>query len=564
MSQANTAVKILDVRGNPMARAPQSRFMALNGFTGPGNVPYDAASTYDQHMAAWQPSLWSPDTEINPFRDRIVSRVRDAVRNDGWASGGVTRILDNAIGPNFRPKAKPDHAKLKAMSGAAFDADWAQEYGATVEANYRSWANDPGMWCDVTRGQDVPGIFYLAFRHKIVDGDALAMMRWEPSRLGVGRASYNTAVQGIDPDRLSNLMNGFDTKDCRGGVFINDFGAAEAYSIRQAHQGDWYNAAESLHWIRVPRETEWGRPIIIHDFDRDRFGQHRGGAGVLAPVLQRLKMLIKYDGTELDAAIVNAIFAAYLESPFDHDLLQDALGEEAPLNNYQTSRMQFHDQRRLMLNGVRMPTLFPGEKLSTVTAERPTTNFGDFEGSMLRNVAAGMGLSAQQLSNNWSDVNYSSARAALLEAWKTMDRRRASFVNGFSHQVYLTWLEESFETDKYPLPKGAPEFMAARAAYGKARWIGPAKGWVDPVAEKEGVFLGLSIGLTNLEDETAEQGNDLEENLDQLAQEKKMFQKRGLVQPSWTGVLTKGSSGDSDSSKPTPIPNPVKPGKEQS
>ena len=42
------------------------------------------------------------------YRDRMVSRFRDAVRNDGWASGGVTRILDNAIGANFRPVSKAE------------------------------------------------------------------------------------------------------------------------------------------------------------------------------------------------------------------------------------------------------------------------------------------------------------------------------------------------------------------------------------------------------------------------------------------------------------------------
>src|SRR5260363_116602 len=49
-------------------------------------------------------------------------------------------------------------------------------------------------------------------------------------------------------------------------------------------------------------------------------------AGVLTPVLQRMKMLIKYDSTELEAAIVNAIFGAYIESPYDPQLVEEALG----------------------------------------------------------------------------------------------------------------------------------------------------------------------------------------------------------------------------------------------
>lgn len=572
----NAQVQILDSRGNPVAQSRRPRLGALNGggrFG--GNIPYDSADIYGDHMALWQPYLWSPDTELNPNRDRIVSRVRDMVRNDGWASGGVTRILDNAIGPNFRPISKPDHRWLKAQTGiAGFDAAWAHEFGRAVEANYRGWALDPGRWCDIERSQGVAGIYYTAFRHKIVDGDALAMMRWEPRRMGPGLAQYATAVQGIDPDRMSNPMNVFDMAHCRGGVQINDDGAAVGYHIREAHQGDWYNAAKSLHWQYVPRETSFGRPIIIHDFERDRFGQHRGGAGVLSPVLQRLKMLVKYDTTELDASIVNAIFGAYLESPFDHALLNDALGEEAPLNAYQDQRSAFHDERKIVLGNVRVPTLFPGEKMSVANGGRSTSNFEGFEGAMLRNAASGMGISAQQLSQNWSDVNYSSARAALLEAWKTMERRRAGFVAGFSHQVYLTFLEESFDSDDYPLPAGAPDFIDARHAYGKALWIGPAKGWVDPVAEKEGAWLGMEIGLSTLEDEAADQGKDWEENLDQLEVEAKAYDARGLARPSWLGASPRQAqntpagdqppgAGKQDVAPPPKIPAAPKPGKEE-
>jgi capsid protein len=126
--------------------------------------------------------------------------------------------------------------------------------------------------------------------------------------------------------------------------------------------------------------------------------------------MDRLKMLIKYDATELEAAIVNAIFSAYIESPFDHSFVEDALGDCVELTGYQRLRSEFHEQRRLMLGGVRIPTLFTGEKINAVSAVRPTSNFRDFEGAAFRNVAACLGVSSQQLSQDWSDVNYSSAR----------------------------------------------------------------------------------------------------------------------------------------------------------
>ena len=524
-------VQILDSSGNPMQPKRSRASMLVGG----GNAPYDAADVYGAHMAEWRPYLWSPDGELNMYRDRIVSRVRDLVRNDGWASAAVTRTLDNVIGADFRPVAKPDYFALAAMTGnRAFDHVWADEFGQAIEARWRSWANDPGRYCDAQRNLTVAQLMRLAFRHKLIDGDALAMLLWLPSRVGIGRAQYATTVQIIDPDRLSNPQLRFDQMVMRGGVEVDEYGAAVAYHIRRAHQGDWFSAAQAVHWDRVPRETDWGRPIIVHDYDHDRAAQHRGGAGILTPVLQRLKMLIKYDGTELDASIINAIFGAYIESPYDPSLVEEALGEGDSLNAYQEERVNFHKDRKISIGEARMPILFPGEKVTSVTASRPNSNFAEFENAMLRNVAAGTGISAQQISQNWSDVNYSSYRAAMLEAWKTLGRRRTDFAHGFGQPIYSAFMEESMEVDDLPLPAGAPSFMECRVAYARAKWMGPGRGYVDPVKEKQGAILGMDACLSTLEHETAElAGADWREMVGQRAIEIKLFKDHDIPLPKW-------------------------------
>jgi lambda family phage portal protein len=522
-------VTILGANGLPLQRK-------TSALSGGSNTPYDAADNSGQHMADWQPYLWSADGEVNMYRDRIVSRVRDVVRNDGWASGAVTRILDNVIGANFRPISKPDYRSLAAVTGIkGFDATWASEFGKAVDAHWRAWANDTSRYCDTQRNMTVSQMMRLAFRHKIIDGDALAMVNWIPERVGAGRARYATAIQIVDPDRLSNPNLHFDQNTMRGGVVIDGHGAATGYYIRRAHQGDWFSAGESVHWDLIQRETDWGRPIIVHDFDHDRAGQHRGGAGIFAPVLQRLKMLIKYDGVELDAAIINSIFGAYIESPYDPAMVEEALGHNgSELNDYQQGRADFHDQRKIKLGESRMPILFPGEKINAVASERPNSNFADFEGAMLRNFASAVGLSAQQVSNNWADVNYSSARGAAQEAWKTLNVRRINFAHGFAAPIRGAFLEESFEVDNLPLPAGAPSFMEYRTAYGKCLWMGPGRGLVDTVKERAGSILGMDGGFTTLERESAESdGEDWEENLDQRQIEVKAFKDRGLPVPEW-------------------------------
>lgn len=294
-----------------------------------------------------------------------------------------------------------------------------------------------------------------------------------------------------------------------------------------------------MSWDFIPRETNTGRPIVILDFDHDRADQHRGGGGVFTPIVKRMKMLAKYDGVELDAAVVNSIFAAYITSPFDQSLVQDAMGDS--VGEYQDLRSGFHDTSKTMLGGSRMPILFPGEQINTVAANRPSSNFAEFENTFLRNFAACTGLSAQQLSNNWSDVNYSSARGAMLEAWKTLSRRRHDFGSGFCSPIWGAFLEESMEIDDYPLPDGAPSFVECRAMYQACKWMGPGRGWIDPVSEKQGSVLGMDAGLSTLEDEAAENaGADWEELLDQRKREIEAFKERGLTVPTWAGMQTPG------------------------
>ena len=505
-----------------------------------GAFAHDAADLFSDEAADWQPWLRSPDGELNAERDRIVARTRDLVNNDAWAAGAITRIQDNTIGAQFRLVAKPDYRWLSRTYGSRFDAVWADEFGRAIEAEWRVYADDLGKWCDARRTRNMTGLFYAGMGHELIDGDNVAMVLWDPESVGYGAARYATRLQLIDPDRLSNPWQQMDTLHLRGGVEIDDKGAATAYHIRRAHQYDWYGAAESMIWDRFPRETGWGRPIVLHSFEGPRATASRG-RGVLNTVVTRLKMLTRYDRAELQQALVQTIFGTFVESPFDREDVENALssggenGEEGPLSAYQQMRQNFHDQNKLQLGGVRMPLLAPGEKIATVAATRPNSGFNDFQRAFLRNVAAATGESAEQVSWDYSQVNYSSARSAMLEAWKTMARRRDNFAFSFPTQYYGAWLEEAFDVAKPPMPAGIslPDFVEARSAFSRCRWIGPARGWVDPMAERQGAVLGLDAAFDTLENVCAEQGLDYEETLDQRAVERRMFQDRGLPPPEW-------------------------------
>lgn len=210
-------VAILDQFGDPVQQtrrhgvAGSMRPHALNGSP---NIPYDAADIYGGDMAAWRPYLWSADGEMSfGQRDRIVSRARDIERNDGWARGGITKILDTVIGANFRPISKPDYRALAYYSGnKAFDATWADEFGHAIDACWRTWAGDTDHYCDGMQCLTFAQLAWVAMRHNLIDGDALGVMLYRPELIGPGRARYATALQLIDPDRLSNPQLRFEDR----------------------------------------------------------------------------------------------------------------------------------------------------------------------------------------------------------------------------------------------------------------------------------------------------------------------------------------------------------------
>lgn len=531
------------LRGRPASAPMPARFRAgLDGGVGHGMAfPYDAAQWATPEMGEWLPLIHSPDYEINWHRDRMVARARDLFRNDGWARGAIGRILDSTIGGEYRLVAKPDWRRL-ALYDKSFDAVWAREFRQTVEALWRSYANDDGRFGDVERKLTVSQQFRLSLGHKLVDGESVIVSYWLEDRIGAGAATYATANQVIDPDRLCNPHQRVDDRFLRGGVELDARGAPIAYHFRRAEPYDWYNAVESVTWDRVPREDPDGFRRVYHDHDPDRAGQHRG-LSVFTPIITRLKMLARYYGVELQAATVASIFGTVITSPYDQAEVREALDDKKAdppgfgfYDNYLRARREQHGyEGGLLLGGVRIPTLAQGEKLESASTGRPHPNFSPFVHEMLRCLAAVLGTSAEQVTQDYSEASWSSARAGIVEAEKAFVRRCGDFNANTATPVYANWLAEPYERGELPLPRRAPAYQEMRTALSRCRWLGAARGWVDPVAERQGAVLGLDAAFDTLENVCAGQGLDYEEVIEQRAYERELFIQHDLPFAKWQG-----------------------------
>lgn len=485
-----------------------------------GGGGFQAARHDTPELAGWAPGSRSADADVLPARDMVTRRVRDLDRNNGWANAGVERRVDTVVGANLWLEAQPNYTAL------GLTADWAAEWAINTEAQFSAWANDDR--CDVERHLQFGGNIRLAYTHYVREDEACAALY-----LLERGAPFATAFKIIDPDRLSNPHGAPDSDTLRDGVQLDANEAAIGYHVRVQHPNDvGTQGFDRFRWEYIPRESVLGRPLFVHAYNKRRAGQRRG-ISRFAAAIKRLKMLEKYDDTTLQAAVLNAVLAAVVESPFDTDQVEKAVApiDENSLSAYQEGRVDFHEKSNVTLGGVQLTHLYHGEKLNFNRPVQPGETFVPFEAAVLRSIAAALGLTYEQLSGDWSQVNYSSARAALIEIWRGFIADRRLFTQRFCTPIYSAWLEEAIARGIVKVPGGIRAFWRNRSAFTQCDWVGPGRGFVDPDKEQKASAGKVASLLSTNADEAAEQGKDWRKIYFQRAREIKEAERLGIPAP---------------------------------
>ena len=480
---------------------------------GPSMSSHAAASSSDLALADWNPLSGSADSDLLPDLAALTARSRDLGRNNGLMAGGMQTLRDNIVGAVLRLSATPDYRLL------GKSREWAREWGNMTEAKFRSWAETTE--CDAGRSSNLLALTLQALGGSMINGDALALPLWLP-RPG---SAWNTRLMMVESDRLSTPLGLEHRDDIRGGIEFDRWGAPIAYHVLKRHPGDAFSfygasAGTAMEWDRIPAFTAWGRRRVIHLHDRERTGQSRGKPVVTA-VMKEFHMAGKYASNELQASLANSLVAAFLESDLDQQSSEALFGED-PREAWAKSVSQTRSIRQL--KGAAVIPLPAGARLNSFTPGRPNQAFEAFMLASLRHIAAGMNLPYELLLKDFSKTNYSSARAALLEAWRYFNGRRRWLSDHWLRAVYELWLEEAVNAGQIE----APGFYDSKYAYLRCRFIFGGRGWVDPVKEAQAAVIRMNAGISTLEKECAEQGDDYEEVLDQLAIERDMKAARGL------------------------------------
>lgn len=511
---------------------------------------FEGASHINRELAMWHPALRSADAEILPDKDSLDARSLDLQRNDGYIHGAIQGHKDSIVGAFYRLNSKPNYKHL------GLDETWAEEFQEAVETQFALAAESPDCWFDAAGKMTFSEMIRLAIGVSMMSGEALGTSEW----IREGRRPFNTAIQMIDPIRLCNPYDDMATTTWKKGIRHDSRGRPVQYAIRHTLPGDNWDFENQYRWKLINARKPWGRKMVLHYFEPYRVDQTRGVSDFVS-ILKQSKMVGKYQDVVLQNAVLNATYAAAIESDLPPiEAFESIGGGDANMTKWASNHLSAiaaytGESKNLHIDGIKIPHLYPGTKLKLQNAGQPGGLGSGFEESLLRHLAAGLGLSYEEFSHDFTKTNYSSARAAMGESHKRLQGRKKAVADKFATDIVRLWFEEQLNAGAFNdvLPRNAPSFYEGlnADAYTACSWIGAPRGQIDELKETQAAIARINSGLSTYEKEAARFGEDFREVFRQIKREQGMIEDMGITISTQgdTGSLEAGGNATNESPK---------------
>ncbi len=478
--------------------------MAFGGMTGASRM------AQSPRFSNWRPQLLDADGQAEYELADLRAFSRDLERTAPVATGAIETRVSHIVGTGLSLQSRIDAREL------GMSEDEASEWQSLTERRFGMWAK--------SRFADRHGelCFYeiqqLALRSHDSSGDVFVLLGDKQRQ----DWPFRLTMQIIEADRVANENGRMNTATMIDGVERNEDGEPVAIYVAKHHPGRIITGSANT-WQRIPYTGESGRRNVLHLKEMKRPGQTRG-LPILAPIIATIKQLTRYTDAEVDAAVNSAAMALFLqmdgETFADPTIFSDA--ERAKV-------LEAANWDGTIQSG-RAINLMPGESITSPTPGRPNPNFDPFFGAMLNICSIGLGIPKEVLAKAFN-ASYSASRAALMDAWRTWQIKRAWLAQRICQPVYEEWLADAVALGIIQ----APGFFAdpfIRYAWSQTSWCGDGPGALDPLKEAMAAAKRMEIGQTTHADEVvAYDGGDWETKHRQSAKERAARVRDGLEAP---------------------------------
>lgn len=473
-------------------------------------------------MRNWLHRAGSPDADLVRDRPILASGSRDLERNTGLVAGATRTYLDSVIGAGLSLSPRP--------LPRAFGGDEGR-VRAFIDLTEELWpAYADGEQSDAMGVSSLHDKARQTVWARLHNGDALHVVHWVPDVDGAA-----TKLQTVESDRLSNPQNQPDSETLIAGVQLGPFARPVGYHVRNTHPGDVLRRG-GYSWTYLEARTRWNRRRVLHIYENERAEGHRGRP-LFAPILESLVLLNEAQTTEAQTALANSLIMGVMQSDADPVTVAQMFGLSNGLDQAEEAfawRLGQHMQAGTSLRGGKIIHTLPGEEFVPFTPSRTGVTFQPYIELLLKTAGAGVALPLELFLKDFSKSNYSSARAALIEAWRTFLTLRSFVARTFYAPVYGLWLEERISAGDYAGIIDLADFYRHRPAVVRARWRGQGRGSVDPVKEMKAFEIALGIGVMSWRDVCEELGMDYRDVFEQRAREAALAKSIGLDLPNIT------------------------------
>lgn len=421
----------------------------------------------------------SADSELVTSLRNLRSRSRQLIRDAGYAKSAKRVIVNNVIG-----------------TGVGLQCAVANQRGTLVQKINDAIEREWRLWCEAENCH-TGGAVHFHDLERLMMGETFEAgeIFLQVHHTAFGSSRVPLALEIVEPERI---VDGYAVPSAianratvRMGIEVDRFKKAIAYWVRDLHPGDIrMNVEETDRAYRVVADDVYHLRIV------DRWPQTRGEPWLHA-VAGKLADMNGYSEAEIIAARGAASYLGTIETP---DSIE-TFGEEQADGSFQQG----------LQPGTTMK-LAPGEKFNFISPNRPNSALDPFMRFMLREVAAGTGLSYESISRDYAHVNYSSGRLALLDdrdCWRAL---QLWFVRTFRQRFHRQWLRAAVlsgaipEIDRTDYALDEEKYMAAFFRPRGWSWIDPVK---EVAAYKDAVKGGFKT-IGSVIGETAG-GSDLED-----------------------------------------------------
>lgn len=436
---------------------------------------YEAASPRD----GWKPRRPGASANADHLADAatIRAKARNLVQNVSYIAGGLEKHIANVIGTGIVPRSL-------AANADAIDALWSE------------WGNV----ADADGERDIYGLMATAAYAMEQDGEVLVRLRNRRPEDGL---PVPLQLQVLEIDWLDSAKNG--TTDSGGaiigGIEYDLLGRKTAYWLFPHHPGDPQTLLRGyLRGASKPVPVS----ALIHLFNPKRPGQGRGFSR-LAPVINAARDLRLYEDAE--------IHRKNLETRLGVIVSGDA---QTLANGVEASEANRTGILGELPSGGILQT--PAGLNFTKIEPSAAPGYVEYVKHHLHLIAAGMGITYEMLSGDMKEVNFSSARVALLEYRRSVEQLQwLTLIPKLCLPIWRAFIDAAYLAGKVR----SPDY--------RVDWSTPKWDYVNPEQDVKSDTAEIAAGLSSFSEKLRRRGYKPDIVFSELKKDLERLQKDGTL-----------------------------------